>query len=86
MFCRNCGKLVEDWAIACPHCGAYTANYAPARYQTNVLAIVGLICSIFGYKKADTLNGNGQGLALAGIIISSIWIGLAVILLLIFFL
>lgn len=35
-------------------------------------ALVGLICSIIGFKRAPEFGGNGKGLALAGIIISSI--------------
>lgn len=44
------------------------------------IAIAGLICSIIGYKRAkeEGLDG-GKGMALAGIIISAIEIGFAVI-------
>ena len=34
------------------------------------IAIVGLILSIIGYRNSKELNGEGRGLAIAGIIIS----------------
>ena len=37
-----------------------------------LIPIVGLICSIVGLKNAPQFNGNGKGLAIAGIIISAI--------------
>lgn len=94
MYCKNCGKEINDNAAICPFCGVVVNKNALAQNsenQTNVLAIVGfifsfliaivgLICSIIGYKKAPELNGNGKGLALAGIIISAIGIGIAVLL------
>lgn len=47
-----------------------------------LFAIVGLICSILGYQKSKTGAPYG-GLALAGIILSSIWIGLVFILIIV---
>ncbi len=26
MFCRNCGKEIDDGALFCPHCGSQTLN------------------------------------------------------------
>lgn len=26
MYCNNCGKEIDDYAVACPHCGAATKN------------------------------------------------------------
>ncbi|MCD7729356.1 MAG: zinc ribbon domain-containing protein [Clostridia bacterium] len=86
MYCRNCGKELDDSATFCPHCGVPTDNYIPPETNfstaTNVCAIVGfilsffvviagLVISIIGYKKAPEYNGNGKGLAIAGIIISA---------------
>lgn len=34
------------------------------------VSLVGLILSIIGYRKSKELNGEGRGLAIAGIIIS----------------
>ena len=58
--------------------------------ETNTIAIVGfilaflfwsagLICSIIGIKKAKQLSGKGHGLALAGIIISSLSLLMSII-------
>lgn len=95
MFCSNCGSQIDDKSVVCPNCGVatnnYIANYPATSDKKNVLAIVGfilsffiaiagLICSIIGYKKAAELDGNGKGLALAGIIISTIWIAIVLFL------
>ena len=33
MFCRNCGKEIDDKAYVCPHCGVLTSN-AEAQKKT----------------------------------------------------
>lgn len=83
MYCKNCGKEIDDKAVVCPYCGvlANRENITDTSGGTNVLAIVGfilsffiaiagLICSIIGYKNAPQFGGKGKGLALAGIILS----------------
>lgn len=88
MFCTNCGKEINDNAAICPYCGVVAnknalSNASSNTNQSNTMAIVGfifsfffalvgLICSIIGFKRAPEFGGNGKGLALAGIIISSI--------------
>ncbi len=95
MFCTNCGKEINDNAAICPYCGVVAnksalSNASGNTNQSNTMAIVGfifsfffalvgLICSIIGFKKAAELGGNGKGLALAGIIISSISIIITII-------
>ena len=81
-YCAHCGKEIDDNAVVCPQCGVVTdKEKLQPKSQTNTLsivgfifsfliALVGLICSILGYRKAPELNGSGKGLALAGIIIS----------------
>ena len=112
MFCRYCGKELNDKAVVCPNCGILThgeegfskakapeqpkAQPQPAAQpvpheKTNVLAIVGfilcffvslagLICSAIALKQLKTSGESGKGLALAGVIISSISIGIVIIL------
>ena len=69
MFCRNCGKEINENASICLNCGA---SVKPVAKDSNSMAIVGfimsffvsiagLICSIVGYRNA-----------LAGIILSAI--------------
>ncbi|MCD8040211.1 MAG: zinc-ribbon domain-containing protein [Clostridia bacterium] len=53
MYCKNCGKELDDKAVFCPNCGVATDNYnfantntcMPQSNQTNILAIVGFILS-----------------------------------------
>ena len=84
MFCKNCGKEIDDKAAICIYCGVPTSESEKPRQQeaTNIWAIVGfilsffisvagLVCSIIGYKHAPEFGGNGKGFALAGIIISA---------------
>ena len=90
MFCKNCGKEIDDRAVVCPNCGVQVGTVAPAENKTTVLAIVGfifafimpivgLICSIIGRNKAPECGGNGKGLATAGIVISVVWMVLVII-------
>ncbi len=57
MYCRNCGKQIDDKAVICVHCGVATDNMPGNRFEAkpaepakpvNVLAIVGLIVSAIG--------------------------------------
>lgn len=99
MYCRNCGKEINDNADVCLHCGVSTnkatANQSSAQ-QSNVFAyvgfifsfpipLVGLILSIIGRTKAASYNDDGKGLSLAGIIISSIILAFTFIFLIVFF-
>ena len=100
MFCRVCGKEINDEAVICPHCGC-TVKDEPVVSKSasgektgkaNVMSIVGfvlslvsLLISLFGTVATAGLvlskiglvqcNQRGErmkGLAVAGIIISSI--------------
>lgn len=62
MFCKHCGKEVNDNAIICPNCGVATDNYGKTPVNTestpadnnnadkkfNGLALAGMICAIAG--------------------------------------
>ena len=88
MFCKYCGKEVNENAVICPNCGVATDNYnkatvAPEQKNTMALigfilsffvAIAGLVISIIAYKNAKKpeYNGDGKSFALAGIIISAV--------------
>ncbi len=89
MYCKHCGKEIDDKAIVCPYCGVQVGQIS-APPKTNTLAIigfifafimplVGLICSILGRKNAAECGGNGRGLATAGLIISIVWMAIALI-------
>lgn len=53
MFCKNCGKEIDDNAVVCPNCGVATEKMnetaAAATNQplkTNVMAIIGFVLSL----------------------------------------
>lgn len=99
MFCKNCGKEINDGAVVCPNCGVATENMvkasAPAApAQKNTMALVGFILALLGFNlialilsivgltncKKPEFNGDGKGFAIAGIIISSIYMVIFIIL------
>lgn len=85
MFCKNCGKEVDDRAVVCPHCGVQVgqvnSNIPVAKSMCDLaivgfilsffIAIAGLVVSIIARKKCREENLDGEGFALAGIIISA---------------
>lgn len=90
-FCANCGSEMEKDATFCTNCGSSNDGTVSSSVESSgnghngmatagfILAffvpILGLIFSIIGVKKASQFNGNGRGLAIAGIIISVVsWI------------
>lgn len=92
MFCKNCGKEVDDNAVVCPHCGVQLAQMDSNKSSNEnctmaivgfilsfFISIAGLICSIIGYKKCKDENLNGKGFAIAGIIISAVSMVISVI-------
>ena len=92
MYCKNCGSQIDDNAVACPHCGVATSRVAAAADycdRSNTIAIVGFVFSfliaIIGYKAAKNEGKDHGGLALAGIIISAVSMGLYVLLMIIIF-
>ena len=89
MYCKNCGKEIDDKAVICPCCGVQVAE-VPKENRANTLALIGfilafvvpvagLICSIIGSMNAADCGGNGKGLATAGIAISIVELALAAV-------
>ena len=92
MFCKNCGKDIDDNAVVCPNCGVATekmaASTAPAPAQKNTMALVGFILALLGFNlialilsivgltnsKKPEFAGDGKGFAIAGIILSTLYI------------
>lgn len=89
MFCKNCGKEIDDKAAVCIHCGVpvkhETQQIMVTSPKSNGFAIAGFVLSFFGgilglifsiiglqKSKQPEYNGNGRGLAIAGIILSCI--------------
>ncbi len=95
MYCKKCGQEINENAIICPHCGVATDNMsktAPVPAQKNTIALVGfilsffvpmvgLILSIIGYQnvKKPEYAGDGRSFAVAGIAISAVYLGIALI-------
>lgn len=100
MFCRNCGKQINDEMKFCPFCGTAT-NFTPVNAnvqtpaptkKTNGFSIAGFVISLVSFYlgfffcivpalglvfgiiglNAPKETNSGHGLALAGVIISSI--------------
>ena len=71
MFCRTCGKEVNDNAIICPHCGCALKNesiYAEVKNDVkkiNVMCLVGFILSM-----ASLLIALYGMVAIAGLVLS----------------
>ncbi len=93
MFCKNCGQTIDNNADFCNHCGAAVNKQVQQQEsnETNTIAIVGfvlsffitiagLICSIIGLVKSNEYGGKGKGLAIAGIIISVVFMILSIVL------
>lgn len=93
MYCSKCGSQISDEAVICIHCGVPVKPMTAAERTntSNPLALVGfilsffltlpaLICSAIAYRRCkENPDLEGKGMSLAGIIISSIKIGLVVL-------
>lgn len=51
MFCKHCGKEIDDNAFVCIHCGSLvkeiTTEKPDYEKKTNGMAIAGFVCSFF---------------------------------------
>ena len=99
-YCARCGAELHDEAAICTKCGCpvdgIRSPYNSSSSSYNTLAIVGfvlsffstivgLIISIIGYKQTKETGEKGKELALAGIIISSVGMAIAIIVFIIYF-
>lgn len=94
-YCSHCGKELLDEAVVCTNCGCPAKTNVPPRYAPEpgytglsiagvVLAflfpLIGLIVSIIAQNDArNSGNFKSAGLAKVGIIISAVFIGIAVL-------
>ncbi|MDE6598049.1 MAG: DUF4190 domain-containing protein [Clostridia bacterium] len=85
VICPKCGVATQNFGAA----NAANSAAQPKK-ENNVLALVGfilsffvpiagLVCSIIGYKRSKNEGLEGKNLALAGIIISAVSIGVSII-------
>ena len=76
MFCKTCGKEVNDNAVICPHCGCALKNesvYAEVKNDVkkiNVMCLVGFILSM-----ASLLISLYGVVAIAGLVLSIVGVG-----------
>lgn len=68
MYCRKCGKEINDEAVVCPHCGVLTTNGASAFYGQPVppaqpLRNYDAPAQLPGQLPAQTKGVNGLGIA-----------------------
>ena len=48
MFCKNCGKEINDNAVVCPHCGVQVGKVETSSDgKKNNMALIGFILSFF---------------------------------------
>lgn len=81
-YCSNCGKEIDDKAYVCPNCGVKVVSEERIKDKSNVFAglsylgilmpLLGWIFGGIGLSKASKLNGKGSGLAIGGIIVSTV--------------
>ncbi len=80
MYCKNCGKEVDDKAVICPHCGCQTGNKPASNVEDKANAgwgvlgfffpLIGLILYlVWKDNKPLTAHVVGKG-ALIGVIVS----------------
>lgn len=94
-FCTSCGKGVDEGAqqkttvvvnnnSTEPKNGLAIAGFVVSLVSTllccGAFNIVGLVLSIVGLVKAKDYNGNGKGLAIAGIVICAVVMVLGIVL------
>ena len=95
MYCKNCGKEIDDKAYVCIHCGAKQEEDShqitivpPPQKEKNGFAITGFVFSFFSWTvifgilsfifslvgciKSRKPNVGGRGLAIVGLIFSTI--------------
>ena len=84
-YCSHCGAELLDAAVICPKCGCAVgeikSDSQSVRWNGLTIAgfvvsffscIVGLILSIIALKQVKRSGENSKGMAIAGIIISSV--------------
>ena len=91
MYCRNCGKELDDETVICIGCGTLIDTTCKINRHKNGMAIAGFVCSFFipllgwifggvGLSRANKRDGRGKGFSIAALAISTamFFIGLAI--------
>ena len=84
MFCRNCGKQIDDNAVFCPHCGCQTMSAGQQQPPQVQPAWQQPQATPMGQPYVQPFNPNPQtaakgtnGLGIAGFVVGllSLWLG-----------
>ena len=92
-YCSHCDNQLADEAVICPQCGCAAGGAVQNKSESNsdviailgfvfsfITALVGLVLSVIAYKSAVAENNKrNKNFAVAGIVISSVSLGSAVI-------
>lgn len=88
MYCKNCGKEIDDLAVVCPNCGVATGNNQPASDDTGstgwgllgcCIPIVGLILFLV-WRDTKPKNSKAAGIgALVSVCVSVLWYVLMIV-------
>lgn len=75
MFCRKCGKEVDDEAVVCPHCGVPTINYYGWGRGEACTARPQAAQPVCATPPAAEIKPNNIGIAAFILSLLSIWLG-----------
>lgn len=88
MYCKNCGKEIDDLAVVCPNCGVATGNNQPASDDTGSIGwgllgccipIVGLILFLV-WRDTKPKNSKAAEIgALVSVCVSVLWYVLMIV-------
>ena len=79
MYCKNCGKEIDDKAVICVHCGVAT-NGSNSISNDNDKSFVAalLLCLFFGGLGAHRFYTGHTGTAIVQLVLSLSFLGLVV--------
>lgn len=83
MFCRNCGKEIDDNAVVCVHCGVATGKQMPGSNSDKSWIAALLLCLFLGGFGAHRFyvgkTGSGVAMLLLALIFSWLTLGITAI-------
>ena len=81
MYCKHCGKEIDDKAVICPHCGVQQGNLSTDKDSGSIgwsllgccIPLVGLILFLV-WKDSQPNNAKKAGIgALVGVGVGLLW-------------
>lgn len=77
MYCKNCGKEIDDKAVICVHCGVPTENSTYTSSNKNLVTAI-LLCLFLGGFGAHRFYTGHIGTAILQLILTLSFFGLIV--------